>query len=88
MSYEFFLFKLLISGSHKHYPKTVLAIIGLGDLLEFGSNTRMLKIPYSWVIEHGEIKLVPTWKLHPYAGRFFVHHWKREVLIGLTSCEP
>lgn len=49
-----------------------IAAFALGYPLELDSETLLLKKPHTLVIEHGEIKLVLSWKLHPYWLHFVI----------------
>lgn len=64
-------------------PKTLQAIaITLGYPLELDSKILLLKILHSWVIEHREIKLILTWKLHPFWLAFMVLEGAMNAIKG------
>lgn len=63
-------------------------------LLTFQNETLLLKIPHTWVIECGDIKLAMTWRLYPswivfivLEGALPTTRW-RTLIISLPSCEP
>lgn len=63
-------------------------------LLTFQNETLLLKIPHTWVMERGDIKLAMTWRLYPswiifivLEGALLTTRWKK-LIISLPSCEP
>jgi hypothetical protein len=68
-------------NSHKIWPFTKYRVFFddvFGYLTELDVNALLQKILHTGVLEPWEIKLVLTWKLHPYWVAFTVHTIRRE----------
>lgn len=54
---------------------------------ELNNMTKFLKIPYTFDLEYGEIRVVINWNIYPYWLEFIVleSYWRREETISITQ---